>query len=115
MYARDTISFVPTSCEAEAVAMLAALRRELPDSRRDGQEAYFVAEQNALVVRNAETYYRTMVHGGAASWNVRDGHMVETLERLMAFHGEDAKATRCATFRQQGCRQIAAILDRAGD
>src|SRR5205814_282618 len=55
-------------------------------------EERFVAEQNALVVQNAERYYRTMVRGGPASWNVRDQHMVETLERLMRFHGPDAKA-----------------------
>jgi erythromycin esterase-like protein len=91
-YARATVSFVPTSCEKEAVAMLTALRRELPDAQKDGREAYFVAEQNALVVKNAETYYRTMVRGGSASWNVRDNHMVETLDRLMRFHGAESKA-----------------------
>ena len=42
--------------------------------------------------RNAELYYRTMVRGGPASWNVRDRHMVETLERLMQHHGPHAKA-----------------------
>src|SRR5919107_1849553 len=49
------------------------------------------AEQNALVVKNAEAYYRTMVRGGAASWNVRDRHMAETLERLMQQHGPEAR------------------------
>ena len=91
-YARATTSFIPTTCEDEAIAMLAALRRDLPASHQDGSEAYFVAEQNALVVKNAETYYRTMVRGGPDSWNVRDHHMVETLERLMRFHGPEAKA-----------------------
>ncbi len=33
-----------------------------------------------------------MVRGGPASWNVRDDHMVETLDRLMAHHGPNAKA-----------------------
>jgi erythromycin esterase-like protein len=33
-----------------------------------------------------------MVRGGPASWNVRDHHMVETLDRLMAHHGDRAKA-----------------------
>ncbi|MGH9422807.1 MAG: erythromycin esterase family protein, partial [Thermoanaerobaculia bacterium] len=55
-------------------------------------DAYFNAEQNALVARNAEMYYRTMVRGGPGSWNVRDNHMVETLERLMEHHGPQAKA-----------------------
>lgn len=33
-----------------------------------------------------------MVRGGPASWNVRDHHMVETLDRLMKHHGPSAKA-----------------------
>ena len=61
-------------------------------TRRSGREAFFNAEQNALVARNAELYYRTMVRGGAQSWNVRDTHMIETLERLLQHHGPDAKA-----------------------
>jgi erythromycin esterase-like protein len=33
-----------------------------------------------------------MVQGGPASWNIRDRHMVETLEQLMRHHGPKAKA-----------------------
>ena len=33
-----------------------------------------------------------MMKGGAASWNVRDHHMMNTLERLMKFHGSGAKS-----------------------
>lgn len=100
-YARATVSFVPASCEREVIAMLTTLRRELPHSAGmsgagDGKEAAFVAEQNALVVQNAETYYRAMVRGGSSSWNVRDNHMVQTLLRLMSFHeqqrGTEVKA-----------------------
>lgn len=90
-YAMAT-ALVPTSCEDEAVRMLSELRRKGPEYREDGREAFFNAEQNALTVRNAELYYRTMVRGGSASWNVRDTHMVETLERLMAHHGPNARA-----------------------
>jgi erythromycin esterase len=32
-----------------------------------------------------------MVRGGPASWNVRDHHMVETLDRLVEHHGPTAK------------------------
>jgi erythromycin esterase-like protein len=32
-----------------------------------------------------------MVRGGADSWNIRDRHMVTTLNRLMNFHGDNAK------------------------
>ena len=33
-----------------------------------------------------------MVRGDAESWNIRDRHMHQTLERLMQHHGPDAKA-----------------------
>ena len=90
-YARATV-LVPTSCEDEAVTMLRALRAKAPSYREVGREGYFNAEQNALVARNAELYYRTMVRGGPTSWNVRDRHMVDTLDRLVALHGPAAKA-----------------------
>jgi erythromycin esterase len=90
-YARAT-AIVPTTCEREALSVLAALRDKAPEYRGDGRDAFFNAEQNALVARNAELYYRTMMRGGPTSWNVRDTHMVETLERLMAHHGPNAKA-----------------------
>jgi len=83
---------IAESCEEEVVAMLADLRRNAPKYVGEGREAYFSADQDALVVKNAERYYRAMVRGGANSWNIRDRHMVETLDRLMAFHGPDAKA-----------------------
>jgi erythromycin esterase len=100
-YARAT-AFIPESCEDEVADMLIELRRktggggsEDNDDRRfkaDGREAHFNAEQNAVVAKNAELYYRTMMHGGAAAWNVRDHHMMNTLERLMKFHDTDAKS-----------------------
>ncbi|HEY8164811.1 MAG TPA: erythromycin esterase family protein [Gemmatimonadaceae bacterium] len=89
-YARAT-ALVPTSCEDEAVGMLRALRERGARYREDSRDAYFDAEQNALVAQNAELYYRTMVRGGPSSWNVRDYHMVETLDRLMTHHGSGAK------------------------
>ena len=46
---------------------------------------------NALVIRNAEKYYRTAVQSDALSWNVRDEHMVEVINELINYHGEDAK------------------------
>jgi erythromycin esterase-like protein len=89
-YARAT-AIVPTSCENEAVALLQALRARAPEYREDGRDSFFNAEQNALVVKNAELYYRTMVRGGPTSWNVRDHHMVDTLDRLMRHHGPRAR------------------------
>lgn len=89
-YARAT-RLVGKSCEDQVVKLLTELRSNAPIPAGDDQEARFNTEQNALVVKNAEHYYRTMVHGGPDSWNVRDHHMVETLERLMQHHGPQAK------------------------
>jgi erythromycin esterase len=90
-YARAT-AMVPMSCQTEAVGVLRDLRAKAPEFREDGREAYFNAEQNAIVTRGAELYYRTMVRGGPTSWNVRDHHMVDTLDRLMLHHGDRARA-----------------------
>ncbi len=90
-YARAT-QWVKASCEEEVVAMLQEIRRKAPEYRERDGESLFNAEQNALVARNAELYYRTMVRGGGQSWNVRDGHMADTLDRLMRHHGPEAKA-----------------------
>jgi erythromycin esterase-like protein len=74
------------SCEEAVVKELVALRRKAMDYlQRDGQvaaDAYFCAEQNALVVRNAEEYYRNMFRREVSSWNLRDTHMMESLLRL---------------------------------
>jgi erythromycin esterase-like protein len=88
-YARAT-RWVNASCEEEVVELLTELRRNA--HAYADKEAEFNAEQNALTLKNAEHYYRTMVHGGPESWNVRDRHMVETLNRLMSHYGMAAKA-----------------------
>jgi erythromycin esterase len=72
---------VPDTCEDEVVDLLKAVARWAP-----GDEAGFAARQNAEVVAGAEHYYRAMVGGGPGSWNVRDVHMADTMDRLAAFH-----------------------------
>jgi protein-L-isoaspartate(D-aspartate) O-methyltransferase len=91
-YGRAALTGRFQACEQEAVAMLQdMLRRELDYAAQDGE--YFLdAVGNARVVANAERYYRAMYYGGAASWNVRDTHMFETLEALLRFHGPESKA-----------------------
>jgi erythromycin esterase-like protein len=46
------------------------------------EDELFFAEQNARLVKNAEAYYRSMFRGRIESWNLRDQHMVETLDAL---------------------------------
>lgn len=88
-YARAS-QFVPELCENEVVDLLKEVQKKLPTYNTD-YENVFSAEQNALITVNAEKYYRAMIHGGPHSWNVRDRHMADTLERLLKFHGENSK------------------------
>ena len=73
-------------CEPDVVNQLVELQKRTAEyARRDGHVAadeFFYAEQNARLVRNAETYYRSLFRGRASSWNLRDQHMTETLENL---------------------------------
>jgi protein-L-isoaspartate(D-aspartate) O-methyltransferase len=64
--------------------------RRLEYAERDG-EAALDAVQNARLVADAERYYRAMYYGASDSWNLRDQHMFETLESLLAFHGPAAR------------------------
>jgi erythromycin esterase-like protein len=83
--------FAPSSCEPAVVELLARLCQDRsggPDG--DDPEARFSAEQNAAVAAGAERYYRAMLGGQAESWNVRDVHMVDTLDRLLAHTGGKA-------------------------
>jgi erythromycin esterase-like protein len=74
------------SCEDEAVSQLVEMqRRAMPYLRRAGGEDFFDAEQNARLVKNAEQYYRSMFRGRQSSWNLRDTHMAETVDALVAY------------------------------
>jgi erythromycin esterase-like protein len=122
------------SCEDEVVDQLLDLRRRAAEyARRDGRIAaddYFAAEQNARVVCDAEAYYRAMFRGGAESWNVRDRHMMATLESLVDravetgtparavvwahnSHLGDARATGLAALGELNLGQLA--RERFGD
>jgi erythromycin esterase len=81
----------PEDCESEVLALLRELR-SVPSQFDEDPEAHFNAEQNALVVAGAEAYYRAMVRGDESSWNIRDTHMCDTLDRLLEHHGPDSKA-----------------------
>jgi erythromycin esterase len=93
-YARAT-AFIPESCEDEVLELLVTLRSKASEYVQDGlqqSEDYLNAEQNALVTKNAELYYRKMMRGGRETWNIRDSHMMDTLKRLMNFYGENSKS-----------------------
>jgi len=121
------------SCESAVVAQLLDLQRNAAQFlSRDGAvaaEELFFAEQNARLVRNAEEYYRSMFRGRASSWNLRDHHMVETIDALVAHldgsrqpkaiiwahnsHLGDARATEMSQHGELNVGQL--IRDRFGE
>jgi protein-L-isoaspartate(D-aspartate) O-methyltransferase len=91
-YGRMALSRGYALCEKPvADALLDLLKNRLDYLIKDG-ESFFSAEQNARIVTAAEQYYRVMYYGDAMSWNLRDQHMFDTLERLLAHRGPGSKA-----------------------
>ena len=118
------------SCERQAIEQLVEMQRNsLEYARRDGliaEDEQFYAQQNAQTVRNAEVYYRAMFSGRVTSWNLRDQHMAQTLQALLAdldrqgdkaparivvwahnSHVGDARATEVGTDGQLTLGQLA--------
>lgn len=121
------------SCEDEAIQQLREMNRlaaRLPPTPGLERDEAFFAQQNARLVRNAEEYYRTMFRGRTSSWNLRDSHMVETLQALDRHlgwgatpphiavwahnsHLGDASATEMGDRGQWNVGQL--VRDRYGD
>ncbi len=89
LYARFSLS--RHSCRDAVLDLLKEVRKKAQFLDGD-REAGLNTEQNALIAVNAEKYYRAMMGFDNESWNVRDRHMMETLDRLLKFHGREAKA-----------------------
>ena len=93
---------VSEPCRSAVVEQLLELQRRAGDYlRRDGlaaEDEQFYAEENARLVLNAEEYYRTMFDGSEQSWNLRDRHMADTLDRLLAHLGRHDRAERVVVW-----------------
>src|SRR5258705_719464 len=116
------------SCEDDVVAQLMEMQKLMAgsasrDARVSDEETFF-AVQNARLVRNAERYYRAMFGGQVESWNLRDTHMMETLEALLTWttdrsgyaravvwahnsHLGDARATQMGDWGELNLGQLA--------
>ncbi|WP_084523796.1 erythromycin esterase family protein [Adhaeribacter aquaticus] len=75
-------------CAGEIENVLKAVRNRMGQVQARNEEA-FSLEQNALVAVNGERYYTST--GNAESWNIRDRHMTETINRLINLYGANAK------------------------
>jgi protein-L-isoaspartate(D-aspartate) O-methyltransferase len=92
LYGRAALNRGYAACEQPVVDVLRdLLAKRLEYAAKDG-DRFFDATSNAHLVAAAEQYYRIMYYGGPASWNLRDQHMFDTLERLLEFRGANSKA-----------------------
>ena len=86
-YGRAIALDLKLPCEEQVVAQLTDLRRRsvglLASDGWMAEDEFFYAEQNALLVRDAEQYYREMYRADVSSWNLRDRHMAATLRALL--------------------------------
>ncbi|SCY34094.1 erythromycin esterase family protein [Nitrosospira sp. Nsp13] len=77
------------SCEQEVITQLIQLQQKarlyIECDGAFAKNEYFSAQQNAELIKNAEEYYRAMFRGRPNTWNLRDRHMFETLEKLAAY------------------------------
>jgi protein-L-isoaspartate(D-aspartate) O-methyltransferase len=91
-YGHAALNGTYPTCEKDVVRALKDLMgKQQAYAAHDG-ERFLDAVQNARLVANAERYYRIMYYGSRASWNLRDEHMFETLQTLLAHHGSRSKA-----------------------
>ena len=91
VYGHATLTGQYQTCEREVTSMLTDLLQKRQAYAEHDGERFLDAVQNARLVANAERYYRIMYYGSRASWNLRDGHMFETLKNLLSFHGPRSK------------------------
>jgi erythromycin esterase-like protein len=92
LYGRAALQKGYAPCEPGVVNMLKdLLASRIEFSQRDhGVEGFLDAEMNARLVRDSERYYRSMYWAEEESWNLRDTHMFETLQRLLKVKGGKA-------------------------
>jgi erythromycin esterase len=91
-YARAVVGSGQPSCE-EGLNDVVALLREVSSQLRETDKAKFLrAKQNAIVVKNAEDFFRLAIQDNVASWNSRATHMWESVKRLLDEYGKDSKA-----------------------
>lgn len=123
-YAISTAHF-PQVCTAEVEALYSSIRTNEELYPVDYEQRLNL-KMNALVTKNAEEYYRTSVKSNARSWNVRDEHMVEAINEVRKFHGNDVKIivwehnthigdARATTMKDEGMVNVGQLLREQND
>jgi erythromycin esterase-like protein len=92
-------------CREEAVHQLIDLQRLAAQASAKGKsgitkadDELFNALQNARLVKNSEEYYRMMFLAEESTWNLRDRHMVDTLDALVLHLKEKGQRPKIAVW-----------------
>lgn len=87
-YAISAVQF-SDECIREVTSLLRSIRKHKEHYSSEQEEDLNVM-MNAIVAKNAESYYREMMTD-KKSWNTRDYHMVEAIHELRKYYGENTK------------------------
>eukprot|EP01027_Heterolobosea_sp_BB2_P007670 GEZU01011393.1.p1 GENE.GEZU01011393.1~~GEZU01011393.1.p1 ORF type:complete len:506 (-),score=129.48 GEZU01011393.1:90-1607(-) len=90
-------------CEKQVLDALKLIMQRAADymSKDPGviaEDRLFYAQQNAIIVKNAEEYYRKMMYGRGTTWNLRDKHMAEMLQALMEHYTRDGVKVKAVVW-----------------
>ena len=113
-------SIYSEGCHDEVIKLLKEIRL-LRQQSKDNQEKSLDLEVNAIITANAENYYRTMITDDNESWNIRDRHMGEIINKIAKFYGTKAKGiiwehnthvgdARATTMKQEGLINAGQVL-----
>lgn len=122
--------FLNKTCHNQVMEQYIALKNKeiafFKDENLNPEEEKFYIEQNALVIKNAEEYYRSLFgQAPSVSWNIRDRHMMQTVTAIETFKKEttgkeakmviwahnshigDARGTQMASYGEINIGQLA--------
>lgn len=107
IYGRNAAMGMSKSCEDAVLSQLNEMQNER--FRANGDE-FFSAQLNAMLVKDAENYYRGMFLGDEPSWNLRDQHMANTVHELIDYierrKRESAGNNNAENVQQQHTRLV---------
>ncbi|ASB50689.1 erythromycin esterase family protein [Alkalitalea saponilacus] len=89
-YARSVASG-NRSCETDLQRVVNIINEHSQPTDKIDEIKWFRAKQNALVMQNAESFYRLAVQSNVDSWNSRVNHMWDTVQRLLTKYGDDSR------------------------
>lgn len=88
-YGYSVLSGLARSCQDDVMQALKKLThielQLLQEHKTTSAEAFYIL-QNARVIEHAEEYYRSLFLHEVSNWNLRDDHMMETLEEIIAYY-----------------------------